>query len=103
MNQMYEAQVQSVYQRTLSTHTAGFVLTWVIMLGYLWFILKPYLTETANESKRIAELLTQLPPDVDVEGLLRSSLMAGQAAKSNNNNKGGWVGSGVLARVLLPN
>jgi hypothetical protein len=31
---------------------------------YLLLILRPYLRETANETKRVAELLTQLPNEV---------------------------------------
>lgn len=61
-------------RKVLTLHVIGFVATWFIMISYLIFIMRPYLREASNETRRIAELLTQLPSDVDVEGLLRFSL-----------------------------
>lgn len=58
----------------LSIHIAAFVLTCLILLGFLLLILRPFLNKTSNETRRIAELLSQLPPNIDVEGLVQVSV-----------------------------
>ncbi|GFH07408.1 PAS domain-containing protein, partial [Haematococcus lacustris] len=86
INKQYEASVLAVFDFVIAVHVVGLVLTLLLLLAYLAFVLKPYLKETANETKRLAELLTQLPNEVDVEGLLRASLL--QLPPSNRNAKG---------------
>jgi hypothetical protein len=34
------------------------------MVGYIFVMLRPFLAETVNETRRIAELLSQLPAEV---------------------------------------
>jgi hypothetical protein len=34
------------------------------MGGFVFLLLRPFLAETANETRRIAELLSQLPAEV---------------------------------------
>ncbi|KAJ9531692.1 hypothetical protein QJQ45_021837 [Haematococcus lacustris] len=86
INKQYEASVLAVFDFVIAVHVVGLVLTLLLLLAYLAFVLKPYLKETANETKRLAELLTQLPNEVDVEGLLRASLL--RLPPSNRNAKG---------------
>ncbi|GFH17245.1 uncharacterized protein HaLaN_13835, partial [Haematococcus lacustris] len=86
INKQYEASVLAVFDFVIAVHVVGLVLTLLLLLAYLAFVLKPYLKETANETKRLAELLTQLPNEVDVEGLLRASLL--RMPPSNRNAKG---------------
>jgi hypothetical protein len=74
LNILYEQYVISVYTHCLSIHVAAFVLTCVIMLSYLVVVLRPFLNKISCETRRIAELLSQLPPDIDVEGLLTRML-----------------------------
>jgi hypothetical protein len=52
--------------------TAGCALCCVIcslalMVGYIFVLLRPFLAETANETRRIAELLSQLPAEVSAQ------------------------------------
>jgi hypothetical protein len=48
----------------ISLHTAVFALSTVLMLGFVVFLLRPFLAETVNEARRISELLSQLPAEV---------------------------------------
>jgi hypothetical protein len=36
----------------------------LLMGGYVLFLLRPFLKEIANETRRVAELLSQLPAEV---------------------------------------
>ncbi|KAL6764362.1 hypothetical protein V8C86DRAFT_1584387 [Haematococcus lacustris] len=59
----------------LDFQIASFALTWVIMALFLLFVFRPFLNRVKNETKRVAELLSQLPAEVDVEGLVQRWLM----------------------------
>jgi hypothetical protein len=41
-----------------------FALSTILMLGFVVFLLRPFLAETVNEARRISELLSQLPAEV---------------------------------------
>lgn len=46
------------------------------MLGgaaFLFMMLRPFLKHISKESRRCAELLVQLPPDFDVEGMVAAT------------------------------
>jgi hypothetical protein len=55
------------------THVALLVVA--LLAGALFMVLlfRPFLAATAKESRRVAELLTQLPKDMDVEGMVAAS------------------------------
>jgi hypothetical protein len=40
---------------------------------FLVMMLRPFLKHISNESRRCVELLAQLPPDMDVEGMVAST------------------------------
>jgi hypothetical protein len=48
----------------LALHISVFVATLVIISGFLLFMLRPFLGVIENETRRIAELLSQLPAEV---------------------------------------
>lgn len=68
---------------TLQTvHTLVFVFT---LLGglVLWLgLLRPHLKRTVAESRQIAEMLSCLPPEIDVEGLVLQALAEGARARA---------------------
>jgi hypothetical protein len=39
----------------------------LLMGGYVLFLLRPFLAEIANETRRVAELLSQLPAEVSLQ------------------------------------
>lgn len=61
--------------QVLTLHIVGLVLVILVMLGFLIFIMRPFLSKARCETRRIAELLSQLPADIDVETLLQHALM----------------------------
>lgn len=75
LNLEFRGFVERVYGGVLSIHIAALVLTVLIMAGFLALILRPFLAKTTNETRRIAELLSQLPPDIDVEGLVARAVI----------------------------
>jgi hypothetical protein len=41
-----------------------FACSLALMIGYIFVMLRPFLAETVNETRRVAELLSQLPAEV---------------------------------------
>ncbi|KAL6757143.1 hypothetical protein V8C86DRAFT_1716601 [Haematococcus lacustris] len=70
----YDAYVQGVYEEAVTLHIITFVMCWVVCLGFQLFIMRPYSTRIIVESKRIAELLSNLPTELDVEALVSGAL-----------------------------
>jgi hypothetical protein len=64
LSSAYEDFVKSNMASVIGLHTAVCVLSLALMLGYLLLLLRPFLAESANETRRIAELLSQLPAEV---------------------------------------
>ena len=49
----------------------------VVLAGiYILFMLLPFMQEAQTETRRIAELLSQLPPELDVESMVMRTLAA---------------------------
>lgn len=48
----------------LTLHILLFVLTVVLMIGYVFFMVLPFVKATTYETRRIAELISQLPAEV---------------------------------------
>jgi hypothetical protein len=86
MNVAYHQYVLSVYQSTLNIQIVGLVLSLVLMIFFYFFMLRPYLKELTKCRKRIAYLLSQLPPELDVESMVRKAVantISGPAAKGD--------------------
>ncbi|GFH06388.1 PAS domain-containing protein, partial [Haematococcus lacustris] len=62
--------VKGMYENTTMLHVVQFVLSVLLAGAFYIFMLRPFLRETSSESRRIAELLAQLPPELEVEGLV---------------------------------
>ncbi|KAL6764391.1 hypothetical protein V8C86DRAFT_3084217 [Haematococcus lacustris] len=76
MNLHYQDMVLNVYSQCLDIQVASFALSWVIMALFLLLVFRPFLDRVKNENKRVAELLSQLPAEVDVEGLVQRTAPA---------------------------
>jgi hypothetical protein len=68
------AELLAVVQASLKSHTTTHIALLVvgIVCGALFMTvrLKPFLLVTSQEARRVAELLSQLPVDMDVEGMV---------------------------------
>ncbi|GIL43535.1 hypothetical protein Vafri_1240, partial [Volvox africanus] len=68
--------VVALYMRVEVFHVVVFVLSWLLAGLFLFGMLRPFMGHTQRETERIAEMLSQLPADVDVEGLLNKALIS---------------------------
>ena len=46
----------------------------VLVPLYYWYMLQPFYKSLGKESRRVAELLSQLPKSIDVQGIPLTSL-----------------------------
>ena len=60
-------------------HVAAMVLSWVLAIGFVVLMLRPFLRRNKGETTRIAKMLAQLPAEVDIEGLVFRLLLASPA------------------------
>jgi hypothetical protein len=70
----YSTRVLASFQKVLDLHIVLFVLSWTATFAFVVFIFKPFLRRVQAESRRVAELLSQLPADMDVEALVEQAL-----------------------------
>jgi hypothetical protein len=63
------------FKRVLSMHIILFAMSWIITLLYLVLVYKPFLRHGDGEVKSIAKMLSQMPPDMDVESLVEQVLL----------------------------
>ena len=62
------------FDQMRAAHVVVFVisLTWAFVM-WLWLV-RPMLRHSGKESRQIAEMLSQLPPEMDVEGLVAQAI-----------------------------
>ncbi|KXZ45662.1 hypothetical protein GPECTOR_52g60 [Gonium pectorale] len=82
----YDLIVQ-LFQGILLLHIILFLLLWIIFLGFIVLLLNPLLKRAVKERRRIAELMSQLPLELDVERLIARAL--GTATNANGGGPGG--------------
>lgn len=64
------------------------VVSVLLAFFFLFYMVMPHVGRTTKESKRIAELLSQLPPDMDVEGLVQQAIRRGGGVNTEQGIKG---------------
>lgn len=75
--QTFRGGVEDIFNQLRTAHTVVFVFS---LLGalVLWLgLIRPTLQHAGRETRQIAEMLSQLPPEMDVEGLIAQVLVAG--------------------------
>ncbi|KAG2488180.1 hypothetical protein HYH03_013321 [Edaphochlamys debaryana] len=75
----YHAEVQSAYEGVKVQQVLLLALAWIWALVFVLLLLQPLLRRSRNEMRRIAELLSQLPGEVDCEGMVIAAISAGGA------------------------
>lgn len=61
-----------------------FVLLWFFLAGFHFLLLKPLLIRLGREKRHIAELMSQLPLELDVEKLVRTALASSNGAGASS-------------------
>ncbi|GAX73347.1 hypothetical protein CEUSTIGMA_g800.t1 [Chlamydomonas eustigma] len=87
LNAIYYQYVTSVYRSVLTIHIIGLALSLALMLYFYFFMLRPFLLELTRCRRRIAYLLSTLPPELDVEGLVKRAValtVSGGSASSGS-------------------
>ncbi|KAG2435418.1 hypothetical protein HYH02_011919 [Chlamydomonas schloesseri] len=83
--------IVALFDRIMLLHIILFLLLWVIFAGFLFILLNPLIKRVSKERRRIAELMSQLPLELDVEKLVGRALGTGQQPPQG---PGGVVSSG---------
>ncbi|KAG2430820.1 hypothetical protein HXX76_009796 [Chlamydomonas incerta] len=76
--EMYLLHVQKAYEGVRVEQIILFVIGWVWALIFISLLLRPFLRRAHQEMRRIAELLSQLPAEVDVENMVARVVMLGE-------------------------
>ena len=105
LGKSYYQSVLVAYKGVMQTHIVGLIITIILMVGFSLFILWPFVSACRSEGRRIADLLSQLPPDIDVEGLVRRALAGSQpnTASTTASNTGTIVGKRATSNFSLKN
>ncbi|GIL60368.1 hypothetical protein Vafri_14969 [Volvox africanus] len=74
--------IKKLFSNILLLHILLFVLLWFFLAGFYVLLLKPLLLRLAREKRHIAELLSQLPLELDVEKMVRAALAGNSGASS---------------------
>ncbi|GLI61040.1 hypothetical protein VaNZ11_003192 [Volvox africanus] len=64
----------NLFHRILVLHVVLFLVLWIVFAGFLILLLNPLLRRISKERRRIAELMSQLPLELDVERLVARAL-----------------------------
>ncbi len=87
-----------MYTQVLTLHVVALVVCVTLGVMFLLFIMRPHFSRVTAESKRVAELLSNLPPEVDVEGLVMNALKTQPAGVEVSLVPGCCVAAGPWSR-----
>jgi hypothetical protein len=72
--QVFRSNVQGMFDQMRIAHVVVFVISILWALITWLMIVRPMLKHSGKESRQIAEMLSQLPPEMDVEGLVTQAI-----------------------------
>ncbi|KXZ42914.1 hypothetical protein GPECTOR_111g247 [Gonium pectorale] len=91
--------LKNLFNGVLLLHILLFVLLWLCLSGFVLLLLNPLVARYTREKRRIAELMSQLPLELDVEKLVRAAL--GAATQHGAGSGAGGAGGGGAAGAGL--
>ncbi|KAG2422329.1 hypothetical protein HXX76_016114 [Chlamydomonas incerta] len=98
----YRADALAAFTAQGTLHTVIFAVSWVLWAAYLYFLLRPYLQVSSTETKRVAELLSQLPAELDVEGMVEESWLVVADTQLDKSGMSVWDPRGhSVARLAV--
>ncbi|KAG2450719.1 hypothetical protein HYH02_004557 [Chlamydomonas schloesseri] len=83
-NGIYTTAANEKFGQVRMAHIILFVLSICLAILFLATMFRPFIRRTAIEARQVAELLSQLPPEMDVEGLVASAM----ASKRRDGEEG---------------
>ncbi|PNW87648.1 hypothetical protein CHLRE_02g142166v5 [Chlamydomonas reinhardtii] len=98
----YRSDALAAFTAQGTLHTVIFAVSWVLWAAYLYFLLRPYLQVSSTETKRVAELLSQLPAELDVEGMVEESWLVVADTQLDKSGMSVWDPRGhSVARLAV--
>ncbi|GLI60724.1 hypothetical protein VaNZ11_002822 [Volvox africanus] len=91
--------VMTLFDDLLILHVILLILFWAIFASFLIFLLNPLLKRISRERRRVAELMSQLPLELDVERLVARALGAVGNGGTPVAGAGGSIGSAAAGSV----
>ncbi len=90
------AQIRRLYALVSNLQICSLVLSWLLAVAFIFLQLRPFAARNRTETHRIARMLSELPADVDVEGMVtRMLLRDGDGRGSGRHGSGtGMTGRG---------
>ncbi|KAG2446182.1 hypothetical protein HXX76_000775 [Chlamydomonas incerta] len=70
------ATVEAAFRRVELLQIFSLVVSWLLAAFFIFVQLRPFVASNRVETQRIARMLSELPPDVDIEGLVSKVLLA---------------------------
>jgi hypothetical protein len=92
--------MQAVYQSALTLHVVALVVCVALGLMFIVTIMNPSVKRTMQESRRVAELLTCLPSDMNVEVYVNQALGIADAIAPNADTTAGRKGKSFRKSAL---
>ncbi|KAG2495534.1 hypothetical protein HYH03_006477 [Edaphochlamys debaryana] len=103
ISELHFKYIIDVFNGIMLLHILLFVLLWVCLAAFFMLLLNPLVARYKKEKRRIAELMSQLPLELDVEKLVGRALGAPVKEKDASVHGGGaGGGSGGSAMPLDP-
>ncbi|GLI70677.1 hypothetical protein VaNZ11_015617 [Volvox africanus] len=93
------ADIGKVFNAVVVLHVVLLLLLVSVFLAFLMVIYLPLLRRMAKEKRRIAEMMSQLPAELDVMKLVSTALM-GPKPQSHNHSHGRHHGGSTSRRIL---
>lgn len=87
--QMYVDDVLADFNRERVLQIALVVVAAVSITAFLLVLFRPFLRQVTKEGRRVAELLVQLPPEMDLETLVAALTASGEEGHEGANEQTG--------------
>ncbi|KAG2488731.1 hypothetical protein HYH03_012730 [Edaphochlamys debaryana] len=88
ISEQHHDDIQSTYSMVVLLHVICFILIACVFVGFISFLYVPLVRRMQKEKARIAEMMSQLPTELDVMKLVTAALVDGKAASNEKADKG---------------
>ncbi|KAG2449443.1 hypothetical protein HYH02_005590 [Chlamydomonas schloesseri] len=91
----YEDLLMGQINQVRAIHIGLLVASFVLIIVFVFYLVRPFVKYTKEEAKHVAKLLSELGTDVDVEKLVENALGATKPAAQSSPSQGGGAGAGA--------
>ncbi|KAI8474715.1 MAG: hypothetical protein J3K34DRAFT_518018 [Monoraphidium minutum] len=98
---LFEEYTIKRFESVKTLHIILLVITVAIIAGFVLLLFRPYVRLLHDESKDIAGLLSQLPAEVDIEGLAKNIVISLPPPRPDALNPFGAPGSKSVAIMMM--